>query len=159
MLLPIPGGPFFCLHHPVCGPSLGCHHRPPGGLLHQQILLDLPGSPYALVSRRCSFEVAQDRTSSISSPCSFSLSCHRLGGEEKELKVQGCRNPIRGISYPEHGHWHAQPVHFQASQSARLGSSGLIPSQGLLIPLGEAGILNSPTLSLPTVAEVVLQSG
>ena len=33
-LLLIPGGSFLCFHHPVCGPSLGCHHRPPGGLLH-----------------------------------------------------------------------------------------------------------------------------
>ena len=33
-LFPIPGGSFLCFHHPICGPSLGCHHRPPGGLLH-----------------------------------------------------------------------------------------------------------------------------
>lgn len=30
----IPGGSFLCFHHPIRGPSLGCHHRPPGGLLH-----------------------------------------------------------------------------------------------------------------------------
>lgn len=33
-LFHIPGGSFLCFHHPIRGPSLGCHHRPPGGLLH-----------------------------------------------------------------------------------------------------------------------------
>lgn len=47
-------GPFLCLHHPVCGASLGCHHRPHGGLLHQQNIMDPLRPPDALVRATCS---------------------------------------------------------------------------------------------------------
>lgn len=47
---PPAGGCFLCLHHPVCGASLGCHHGPHGGFLHQQNLLDPLRPPDALVS-------------------------------------------------------------------------------------------------------------
>lgn len=52
-LLPA-AGPFLRLHHPVCGASLGCHHRPHGGLLHQQNIMDPLWPPDALVRASCS---------------------------------------------------------------------------------------------------------
>lgn len=46
---PPAGGCFLCLHHPICGTSVGCHHRPHGGVLHQQNFLDPLRPPDALV--------------------------------------------------------------------------------------------------------------
>lgn len=48
-VFPAAGGCFLCLHHPVCWTSMGCHHGPHGGILHQQNPLDPLWPPDALV--------------------------------------------------------------------------------------------------------------
>lgn len=75
------GGPCISLHHLVYGPGLGCRHRPSGGLLYQQILLDPHGPPHALVSGSGCFGAAGGGTSGVFTLWSFHLACLRVKGE------------------------------------------------------------------------------
>jgi len=74
-------GPFLCLHHPVCGASLGCRHGPHGGLLHQQNIMDPLWPPDALVRAACSTLHPCLMCHSASSPFSVSLGM-RFAGQD-----------------------------------------------------------------------------
>lgn len=48
----LPVGSLLCIHHPVCGPGLGCYHRPHGGFPGQPEQLHQDRSDDALVGLR-----------------------------------------------------------------------------------------------------------
>lgn len=69
---PPAGGCFLCLHHPVCWTSMGCHHGPHGGILHQQNPLDPLWPPDALVRAGISLHSLPGVSQLLQSPLGIS---------------------------------------------------------------------------------------